>query len=743
MLSRHRLTTTLKAAAGIVLLLFVFTACRHKPSRSSPPPPPPAPAAVKRPPKVKYNKTHDEEIKKILDLARDNRWEEAEIRADRLYEQDPLNGVVNRIRTWVKAQSQTRREQALEEQIRDIDARNSVFAPTIKDLLMEKKDRGLPARKDVRDAVNRIESAPYIPDTYGQLIREKGPLFDIESTRGRMFKVLEKVVTIHLDNVPLETILVNLSQTAGVNIVADKSLAALKQMLSVHIEKVALGEFLRYVERNYELQFQVGDDLVWVLDGKDPKKLMEETRFYRLRKGFVLPAQFGADEVTRQIQTAGNVRTETETQKFKKFVNDDAPNIPSLEKAIKELYLGSKWSIDYERNLVVARGTPEQLDVMEKLIEEFDRPIQQVLIEARFVTISKPAFLALGVLWETDRQSLPGRKPQDFTGSVSSQNIANLGIGLQETFTNVLDRESLSATITALEQSGESQTLSAPRLTVLNNRPATIADGKVQYYYEEYQVKQTVQQYYTSSSFVPQGKPTKITAGAELNVLASISGDGQSIVLALNPRVNTDVQMVRYATLSDYDVNGRLQNTFDINLPQYRTQELSTRVTVASGQTVVMGGVLESERSTFVESVPVLGDIPILGAFFRRRTEVDRPRYLLIFVTATLVKDTGEFLIYGTNAPSRLLMTQPEGQEVTSSLTDTNSLAPLAPAPAPEAVPQTNAVPAVPNPTPATDAAAVPATAPTPAAPTSAPAPAASTGTTTAPATNAPPANQP
>ena len=60
--------------------------------------------------------------------------------------------------------------------------------------------------------------------------------------------------------------------------------------------------------------------------------------------------------------------------------------------------------IDYERNLVVARGTPEQLDVMEKIIEEFDRPIQQVLIEARFVTISKPAFMQLGVLWETGRQ---------------------------------------------------------------------------------------------------------------------------------------------------------------------------------------------------------------------------------------------------------------------------------------------------------------------------------------------------
>jgi type IV pilus assembly protein PilQ len=204
----------------------------------------------------------------------------------------------------------------------------------------------------------------------------------------------------------------------------------------------------------------------------------------------------------------------------------------------------------------------------------------------------------------------------------------------------------LSATISALEQSGESQTLSAPRLTVINNRPANISDGKVQYFYEEYAVKTTVQQYYTASSFVPSGKPTKITAGAELNVMASIAGDGKHILLALNPRVNTDVQLVKYATLNDFDQTGKLQSTFDINLPQYRTQELATRVVVKSGETVAMGGVLERQKSTFVEAVPVLGNIPFIGALFRRRTETDTPRYLLVFVTATILTESGESLIY-------------------------------------------------------------------------------------------------
>jgi type IV pilus assembly protein PilQ len=651
MLSRTMLIAP-KAAAAMGLLLFFITGCQH-PKASSPR------FETTGPPKVSFNETYDAEIKEITDLAAKDQWEEAQAKADALYLKAPQDPMVRRLQTWVLDAGKARRSQALEDKIREIDAKNSVFNPTVPSLLKEQKDRGLVARKDIRDAVDRIESEPYIPDSYGKTIYEKGPLFDLESTKGRMSKILDKQVSIHLDNVPLSTLLINLSESTGVNIIADKSLPALTNVLmasvggQTNLNALKLGEFFRYVERNYSLQFQVGDELVWVVDAKSTNNIMQKTRFYRLRKGFVLPAQFGPEEVSKTTTTAGAVVTTTENQKFKRFVNDETPKEPALEKVIRELFTG-KFFIDFERNLVVATGTEEQLDVMERIIQEFDRPIQQVLIEARFVTISKPAFLSLGALWETGRDPSTKILPADYTGLVSGLNFPQtiagspaMGLGISQSFTNVLGAAELSATITALQQSGEAQTLSEPRLTVLNNRPATISDGKVQYYYEEYQVKQTVQQYYTASSFVPSGKPTKITAGAELNVLASISGDGKSIVLALNPRVNTDVQLVKYATLTDFQ--GGTNNpfsSFDINLPQYRTQELSTRVTVNSGDTVVMGGVLERQRSTIVESVPVLGDIPIIGALFRRRTEVDTPRYLLIFVTATILKDSGEFLVY-------------------------------------------------------------------------------------------------
>jgi len=603
--------------------------------------------------KVEYDPIYDSEIKQVFRLANRNEWEEARAKSAGLVQFDPKNATLQRLNTWVVQEGKKRREQALEDEIRKIDSKNSTYNPTAIDVLTENKDHGLPARKDARDAVDLIESTPWIPKNFGKTIHEQGPLFDFEAAKGPMGKALDKEVSIHLDNVPFETVILNLSQSSGVNIIADKTLPALTNRLTINLDKVKLGEFFKYVGRNYAVQFQVGQDLVWMIDAASTNRLMEEVRFYKLRKGFVLPAQLGAEEVTRASVTAGPVTTVTESQKFKKFVNDDAPLMPALERAITNLFTGSKWMIDYERNLVVARGSIEQLDVMEKIIKEFDQPIQQVLIEARFVTLSKPAFLQLGVLWETGRLRVNaataaggGAAPQGLAGLLPDAQAPNIGLGIQYMFTNIFDQSQLTATISALEQSGESQTLSAPRLTVINNRPATINDGKVQYYYEEYTVKQTIGQFITSASLVPSGKPTKVTSGAELNVMASIAGDGRHIMLALNPSVKTDVQLVEYATIEQSNNPESLQNDLVIKLPQYRTQELATRVVVKSGETVAMGGVLERQTTELVESVPILGSIPYIGALFRRRTAVDTPRYLLVFVTATIINDSGEGVIY-------------------------------------------------------------------------------------------------
>jgi len=333
--------------------------------------------------------------------------------------------------------------------------------------------------------------------------------------------------------------------------------------------------------------------------------------------------------------------TTYESQKFSNFVKDGADQEPAIEAAIHKFFKG-KYQVDRERNIICAEGSPEQLEVLETIIKDFDRPIPQVLIEARFITVTEPMFLRLGLAWESGKNSATGRSPTDFTGLVGD---TAAGLGLQETWYGVLGRQGLSATLTAIDQSGESQNISAPRVTLMNNLPATINDGKVQYYYEQYTVAQTVLQNAASSSLVPLGSPTNLTSGVVLNVLASIGGDGKTINLALKSTVTADVQLTTFATITSYDSSGTETSSYDIKLPKLSEQSLATRAVVKSGQTVVMGGVNQRLQKTFVESVPVLGKLPLVGAAFRRRTEIDEPRYLLVFVTATVISDSGEYVI--------------------------------------------------------------------------------------------------
>jgi hypothetical protein len=116
MLLRTRPTTRLATTAATLLLL--LTACQQ-----------PQPAAPRPPLKVTYSETYDREIKQIMDLANQNRWEEAQAKADALYLKDPTNAILARVHSWVAQQAQLRRAQAVEDKIRSIDAKNSVFNP--------------------------------------------------------------------------------------------------------------------------------------------------------------------------------------------------------------------------------------------------------------------------------------------------------------------------------------------------------------------------------------------------------------------------------------------------------------------------------------------------------------------------------------------------------------------------------------------------------------------------------------
>ena len=623
---------------GVLVLtfsVFLLAGCQHSPDRGDDTARDGALGTERR-----VSDRYNEEIREVISLARRNEWDEARTQASALYALDPEDPEIERIYNWVEMEIKRRQQKAMEEELRDIEAQDSRFSPSVRSILFDRRSRGLSLPTDLRNTLDELSRQPLVPDSFNRVIERQGPLYDFERAPRAMDEVLRRKVSIQLDNVTLEEIVFTLGRSENINFVADRNLEAFGQTLSVQMEDVEMSEFLDYVSRNFGIHFHIGPNLVWIVDGDTNSNRLEETRFYRLRRGFIMPAEFGASQVRRETRGRGDDQVVVETQQIEKFVRDNAPGQPSIEQAIERFFKGSDYMIDFERNLIVATGTPVQLRTLERIIEQFDQPVQQVLIEARFVTVTEAAFLQLGTIWETTGDPRADRRvPEDFTGFGT-----DVGRGLARTFTNVLSVRNLNATLTALEQSGESQTLSSPRLTVVNNRPATISDGKRQFYYEEYEVSQQVLERRSSSTLVPKGRPTELRSGVSLDVLASIGGDGESIMLALHPRVKQDVELVTFATVSDFDEEGNVIKDFEIRLPESRDQEISTRVVVRSSETVVMGGVMENVQTTFTEAVPILGNLPIIGAAFRRQTEFEQPRYLLIFVTATLLSESGEFI---------------------------------------------------------------------------------------------------
>jgi len=133
--------------------------------------------------------------------------------------------------------------------------------------------------------------------------------------------------------------------------------------------------------------------------------------------------------------------------------------------------------------------------------------------------------------------------------------------------------------------------------------------------------------------------------GITLVAVPSVGTDLETITLLLTPTISRLVRFVSYQ-----DDSEQVEDTFDIDqvvvkLPVIARREVQTKVQVKSGETVVMGGLIDTVSQDTKHKVPLLGSIPGLGRFFRRDDVTEERRNLLVFVTATVISDRGESLV--------------------------------------------------------------------------------------------------
>jgi len=203
----------------------------------------------------------------------------------------------------------------------------------------------------------------------------------------------------------------------------------------------------------------------------------------------------------------------------------------------------------------------------------------------------------------------------------------------------------LDLAITAMEQEGTADVLNAPKVTTKSGNEAVIKVVETHRYPLDYDVE-TGQR--TAPVVKPQDWEDK-DLGVVLKVEPTVDVENETIELELNPSITKFMGYDEYKVgVNSYETGGNNASTFvgdgsDLiaKVPFFKVRSISTQVTISDGSTVVMGGLVDEATDTFRDQVPLLGDIPYFGRFFRSEGSRNFKRNLLITVKATQVDDRG------------------------------------------------------------------------------------------------------
>ncbi len=305
------------------------------------------------------------------------------------------------------------------------------------------------------------------------------------------------------------------------------------------------------------------------------------------------------------------------------IVNAKASDIAELLKAKDSQLLSERGSLSVDKriNAIWIHDTGERLEQIRGLIKQLDVPLQQVLIEARIVNVTKDFAKDIGLRFGlarsirgsaslTEASAGSQRVPKDttlvdrlnFDFVTTAITAAPISLALASLGDNIL----LDLELSALESEGQGEILSSPRIIAANRQTAVIESG------EEVPYQETVGHGATAVTFKK--------AVLSLKATPHITSDNK---ILLDLKINQD-------TLSPKVFNG---------VPSILTKEIQTQVLINDGQTIVLGGIYKQNKNNTVNRVPLLGELPVVKTVFRNQITAIRNEELLIFITPRIIAD--------------------------------------------------------------------------------------------------------
>lgn len=276
-------------------------------------------------------------------------------------------------------------------------------------------------------------------------------------------------------------------------------------------------------------------------------------------------------------------------------------------------------SVDERTNALLIRDLEQNVEVIRSIVESLDIPVKQVQIEARIVTVNEGNLDELGVRWgfsNTNGSTSIGASIEDNVFDVvpiddmlnvnlgaTSANASTIAFQVAKLGSDML----LDLELSALQRESKAEVISSPRLITTNKKPAYIEQGSEIPYLE------------SSSS------------GA-----TSVSFKKAVLSLKVTPQITPDNRLILDLSVTQ-DRPGDVVKTGTGEAVAINTQRIGTQVLVENGETVVLGGIFQHSVTDAVDKIPFFGDLPLLGALFRRTYQQMGKSELLIFVTPKVV----------------------------------------------------------------------------------------------------------
>ena len=282
-------------------------------------------------------------------------------------------------------------------------------------------------------------------------------------------------------------------------------------------------------------------------------------------------------------------------------------------------------TFDDRSNLLVIQDEPRSVQNIKKLISEMDKPIEQIAIEARIVTITDESLKELGVRWGIfNPTENAGRVAGSLAGNGFENITDNLNVNFATTTTPAgsialqvakINGRLLDLELSALERENNVEIIASPRLLTTNKKSASIKQG-------------TEIPYVVSNT---------------RNDTQSVEFREAVLGLEVTPHISKDNNILLDLLVSQNSPGSRVAAYGQNEVVSIDKQEINTQVFAKDGETIVLGGVFHDTITKSEDKVPVLGDIPGIKRLFSKESERHQKRELVIFVTPHILK-AGETL---------------------------------------------------------------------------------------------------